>query len=101
MKPLTLLEIRQAVGGRALTPVPVGIPPVKVVCTDTRNLPAGCLFFALRGEKHDGHAYLTQAASAGAAGAIVEHAPAVPIPGLHLIGVADSRAAMGRLASFV
>jgi UDP-N-acetylmuramoyl-tripeptide--D-alanyl-D-alanine ligase len=41
------------------------------VCTDTRQLAAGDLFVALRGDRFDGHDYLRQAEQAGAAGALV------------------------------
>jgi UDP-N-acetylmuramoyl-tripeptide--D-alanyl-D-alanine ligase len=99
MKPLTLVEIRQAVGGRALTPVPAEAKPVGVVSTDTRSLAPGSLFVALRGDNFDGHEFLAQAAASGAIAAIVEHAPKQPVAGLHLIGVADSRQALGRLAA--
>jgi UDP-N-acetylmuramoyl-tripeptide--D-alanyl-D-alanine ligase len=99
MKPLTLTEIRQAVGGRALNPAPAEAKPISTVSTDSRHIAAGSLFFALRGEKFDGHQYLPQVAAAGAVAAIVDRAPAEPIPGLHLIGVADSRQALGRLSS--
>jgi UDP-N-acetylmuramoyl-tripeptide--D-alanyl-D-alanine ligase len=99
MKPLTLIEIRQAVGGRALTPVPAEAKPISQVSTDTRQIAAGSLFVAVRGDKFDGHHYLAQAAAGGAVAAIVEHAPSEPVAGLHLIGVADSRQALGRLAA--
>ena len=99
MKAMTLTEIRQAVGGRALNPVRGDVKAVSVVSTDSRNVPAGSLFVALRGEKFDGHAYLAQALGAGAVAAIVEHVPTEPVEGLHLIGVGDSRQALGRLAS--
>ncbi|MBV8781929.1 MAG: hypothetical protein JO353_11075, partial [Phycisphaerae bacterium] len=99
MKPLTLTEIRQAVGGRALTPAPADAQAVSVVCTDSRQLSAGSLFVAIRGEKHDGHVFLPQAVNAGCAAALVEHAPNEPIGNLHLIGVADTRVALGRLCA--
>ncbi|MGB5103065.1 MAG: UDP-N-acetylmuramoyl-tripeptide--D-alanyl-D-alanine ligase, partial [Steroidobacteraceae bacterium] len=41
------------------------------VATDTRELEAGALFVALRGERFDGHDFVPQAAAAGAAGALV------------------------------
>lgn len=41
------------------------------VTTDTRQLAAGDLFVALRGERFDGHDYLQQAQQAGAVGALV------------------------------
>lgn len=39
---------------------------------DSRQLEAGNLFLALKGEKNDGHDYLYQAMKKGASGAIVE-----------------------------
>jgi UDP-N-acetylmuramoyl-tripeptide--D-alanyl-D-alanine ligase len=41
------------------------------VATDTRQLIAGDLFVALRGDRFDGHDYLQQAREAGAVGALV------------------------------
>jgi len=99
MKPLTLIEIRQAVGGRALTPVPAEAKPIGVVSTDSRQIAPGSLFVALRGDKFDGHQFLARAAADEAVAAIVERAPTELIAGLHLIGVADSRQALGRLAA--
>jgi len=42
------------------------------VTTDSRNCPPDSLFFALKGEKFDGHAYVEYALQAGCAYAIVE-----------------------------
>jgi UDP-N-acetylmuramoyl-tripeptide--D-alanyl-D-alanine ligase len=42
------------------------------VCTDTRQISAGCLFFALKGEKFDGNGFAAQALAAGAAYAVVD-----------------------------
>lgn len=39
---------------------------------DTRTLEKGNLFIALRGQKEDGHAYLAEAFSKGASGALIE-----------------------------
>ena len=48
MKPLTIQQIRQAVGGKALTTIPATAPPVKAVCTDTRRMEPGSLFVAIK-----------------------------------------------------
>src|SRR5688572_1104709 len=52
------------------------------VSTDTRSLRAGELFVALRGERFDGHGFLSKAASAGAAAALVDrnHTGDLPLP---------------------
>ncbi len=49
------------------------------IVTDSRNLPAGSVFLALRGEKFDGHAFIATALEQGAIAAIVDQAyEAVP-----------------------
>src|SRR5690349_2283698 len=69
------------------------------VCTDTRALVPGCLFVALQGERFDAHDFLAQAASAGAAGAVVKKGRALPqLPeGFTLYEVEDTLAALGGL----
>jgi UDP-N-acetylmuramoyl-tripeptide--D-alanyl-D-alanine ligase len=103
MKPLTLEETRDAVHGRwlargeALT--------VHSVTTDTRSARAGELFFALRGERMDGHSFLPQAAEASCAAAIVARDAQLP-EGIEtafsggIIAVADTTAALGELGAY-
>ncbi|SDL89112.1 UDP-N-acetylmuramoyl-tripeptide--D-alanyl-D-alanine ligase [Pedobacter sp. ok626] len=43
------------------------------ICTDTRNITEGCLFFALKGDKFDANTFAAQAISQGAAYAIVDN----------------------------
>ena len=77
---------------------------VKNVCTDSRSVKAGDLFLALKGEKFDGHDFLTEVAAKGAAAVMVEKSR---IPGLKanlspacaVLAVADVRAALGKLAA--
>jgi UDP-N-acetylmuramoyl-tripeptide--D-alanyl-D-alanine ligase len=69
------------------------------VSTDSRAIKAGELFLALKGERFDGHAYVADVLQKGAAGAIVEAAFARSHPGQPLIGVADTRLALGDLAA--
>ncbi|MBT8117591.1 MAG: UDP-N-acetylmuramoyl-tripeptide--D-alanyl-D-alanine ligase, partial [Gammaproteobacteria bacterium] len=66
------------------------------ISTDTRTLPAGALFFALRGPNFDGHAYIEAARARGAAGAAVSEPCTAALP--H-ITVADTRLALGQLAA--
>lgn len=42
------------------------------VCTDTRKLTQGCLFFALKGESFDGNRFAAQALAQGAAYAVID-----------------------------
>ncbi len=44
------------------------------VSTDTRNLPAGCIFFALKGETFNGNKFAQQAIEQGAALAVIDEA---------------------------
>ncbi len=68
------------------------------VSTDSRNVPAGSLFVALRGERFDAHAFLADVAAKGAAAVIVEELP----PGwtLPALIVPDTLAALGQIATF-
>ncbi|MFO0576019.1 MAG: UDP-N-acetylmuramoyl-L-alanyl-D-glutamate--2,6-diaminopimelate ligase [Polyangia bacterium] len=71
------------------------------VVIDSRAVTPGCLFVALRGEKHDGHSFLAQAVAGGAVGVLIERerASMVPeAPGLTVIEVADTVVALGQIA---
>ncbi len=50
------------------------------VSTDTRTLPPGALFVALKGPNFDGHEYAAAAVAGGAIAALVDHELAVDIP---------------------
>ena len=100
MKPLTIRQIRQAVGGKALSPIPADAPLVEAVCTDTRRMDKGSLFIALRGDRHNAHAFLPQAAAGGAVAALVETPPRESLPNVLLMQVPDTRLAMGKLATY-
>ena len=44
-----------------------------IICTDTRKISKGCLFFALKGENFDANTFAEQAISEGAAYAIIDN----------------------------
>jgi len=67
------------------------------VHSDTRTLRAGDFFVALRGERFDAHDFLPRAQAAGASAALAEHGLAEA--GLAGLEVADTRAALGELAT--
>lgn len=70
--------------------------------TDTRSLPAGCLFVAIRGPRHDAHAFLDAALAGGAAGLLVEREEAIPARApadLPVLVVEDTTRALGALAA--
>lgn len=46
----------------------------RVICTDTRKISSGCLFFALKGENFDGNSFAQQALDAGSAYAVIDDA---------------------------
>lgn len=71
------------------------------VSIDTRTLPAGALFFAIRGPRHDAHAFLAEAARLGAGGLVVESGPvAADLPtGLPVVRVDDTTRALGAVAA--
>jgi len=73
---------------------------VSRVCTDSRQVQAGDLFFALAGGRFDGHDYLAEVARKGAAAVVVnrDKAPA-KLPRCAVIAVDDPRQALGWLAA--
>src|SRR2546421_7428698 len=95
LKPLTIQQIRQAVGGKALTALPRDVPLVKSIFSDSKLIEPFSMFVAIRGARADGHKFLPDAASRGAVAAIVEHPPRHAMPNLHLIRVENTRRAMG------
>jgi UDP-N-acetylmuramoyl-tripeptide--D-alanyl-D-alanine ligase len=68
------------------------------VSTDTRHLPQGALFVALRGERYDAHDLLHAARDAGAAAVVVEDAERAVGLGIPVLVVSDTREALGALA---
>ncbi|MBM5806181.1 MAG: UDP-N-acetylmuramoyl-tripeptide--D-alanyl-D-alanine ligase [Cyanobacteria bacterium M_surface_10_m2_179] len=75
--------------------------PVGAICTDSRALAVGQLFIALVGERFDGHAFLPQAAAAGAQAAVVQRGRVGEVPAglLHWV-VDDTLYAYQQLAAF-
>ncbi|MBT8038272.1 MAG: UDP-N-acetylmuramoyl-tripeptide--D-alanyl-D-alanine ligase [Verrucomicrobiae bacterium] len=73
MKPLSITEIVSATGGQLIGRDAGEL--VGAVSTDTRNLPAGCLFVALRGDHFDGHDFAARAAETGAGCLMLEELP--------------------------
>ena len=67
MEPISLDRIAERLGTQ--TPVHTDIT---VLSTDTRELPEGCLFLALRGKNFDGHDFVGKAIEAGAVAAVTD-----------------------------
>ena len=84
---------------------------VKNVCTDSRSARPGDLFFAIKGERFDGHEFLNEVAIKGVAAVVVARASRpcddmkltgrmpVPLPDCAILAVNDVRAAFGKLAA--
>lgn len=70
------------------------------VSTDTRTLQRGDLFVALRGVRFDAHLMLSEARSAGAAGAVVSHIPEGAPEDLRYYVVPDTLRGLGALAHY-
>jgi len=97
-------DLAQATGGRW-----IGKPPAALIgiSTDTRSLPAGCAFLALKGERFDGHDFIGLAGGKGARAAVVQaewtrntFPVDATLPPLPLLAVPDTLAALGAIARF-
>ncbi len=88
-----LREIAAWCGGQIV----VGDP--EACCTgvsiDSRRVPEGCLFIAIRGERHDAHAFLADAAGTAAA-LLIERGRERP-PGVAVVEVDDTTRALAAL----
>jgi UDP-N-acetylmuramoyl-tripeptide--D-alanyl-D-alanine ligase len=76
---LTTAELATVTEGQLLS----GTPDRRIerISIDSRSVSAGDLFIAIRGDRFDGHEFVTAALAAGAAGAVVTQAPAAPEAG--------------------
>ena len=73
-------------------PRPVADATISGWSIDSRTAEAGDLFVALRGERHDGHSFVSEMLQRGAAAALVDHA----LPGAALV-VRDTQRALEEL----
>ena len=97
---LTAADVATAAGGRLVSGAPS--TPVGRVSIDSRTAAAGDFFFAIRGERFDGHAFVTDAVAKGAAGVVVEDAGAASDANAAVvIEVADTTKGLQDLARFV
>lgn len=75
---------------------------IKGISTDSRTVKPGDLFFALKGERCDGHQYVTHAMNTGAVGAVISNE--FKIEPAHkkfsVIRVKDTTTALGDLARY-
>ena len=102
MSPLTLAQLAGMAGG-TLTQGAADTMLV-ALAIDSRAVPAGALFVAIKGEVFDGHKFVAAAATAGAAAVMVDasraaDALAVVPPACGVIVVDDTLAGLQRLAA--
>jgi len=97
---LTVSEVASLVGGRLESPdARAGAPPIAGVSIDSRTVRPGELFFAIVGQRQNGHAFVAQALERGASGAVVSEGGA-PVDAAR-IRVDDTTLALQRLAGAV
>ncbi len=98
----TLADILEGTGGQVNASV-LDATPLRGVTIDSRRVPPGSLFIALRGERVDGHDYVAAAAEQGARAALVSRTWKAPpdLPaGFVPIVVDDPLAALHRFAAW-
>lgn len=95
MFPLNVWQLAVAMSAEILNEGEGGV--FRSVCTDSRKAEKGDLFFALRGERFDGHDFAAGAVEAGARGVVAEREVEAP-PEVAVFRVADCQAALQDLA---
>ena len=100
MEALTLAQVLEAVGGTLIGPQADLHQTVTEVSTDSRNVPQGCLFLPLEGERFDGHSFINNALEQGAAGCLTARERESYLPGKFYIKVRSTRRALRDLARY-
>lgn len=98
---ITAEEIARAGGGTLL--LGSGETVFTALGTDSRSIHAGQIFWALKGERFDGHDFAAEALKKGAAGAVIQQdRKGIPLPpgAGAVIGVPDTLRALGDLAGW-
>jgi UDP-N-acetylmuramoyl-tripeptide--D-alanyl-D-alanine ligase len=96
MPTLTFTQLAEMIGGRV---VQGGETVSSSVIIDSREIKPGAVFFAIKGERLDGHQFVAQALEKGAVGAVVSQVPE-NVTGA-LIQVDDPNKALQKLASSI
>ncbi|SPE53384.1 UDP-N-acetylmuramoyl-tripeptide--D-alanyl-D-alanine ligase [Verrucomicrobia bacterium] len=98
MEALTLEFVTAACAGQMSGGSPQ--TTIRRVCTDSRHVEPGDLFIAIKGERMDGHEFLSEAARKGAVAVMTEKQAGRPtLENCARIAVESPRAALGQLAA--
>ena len=98
MEALSIRQLLEAVNGRLLGDFADLDATVDKVETDSRTITPGSLFLPIVGERFDGHAYIDQALTAGAAGCFTQRERESYLPGKFYIKVDSTHRALRDLA---
>lgn len=93
----SLKDVVSACAGEQLSGSP--LTQVGRICTDSRQAQAGDLFFALTGDKFDGHNFLAEVDRKGVAAVVAARAKVPSGLSCAVIAVDEPRRALGRLAA--
>jgi UDP-N-acetylmuramoyl-tripeptide--D-alanyl-D-alanine ligase len=96
----TLDRIAIALQAQATGSLPRGSASVNGITTDTRKIGKGDVFVALKGERFDGHDYLSDAVRDGASALVVSTAPRLNSLGVPVYEVRDTLVALGALGQY-
>ena len=96
----TLDRIAAALHGQSAGSLPRGSASVSGITTDTRKIGKGDVFVALKGERFDGHDYLSDAVRDGASALVVSQVPKLNSLGVPIYEVRDTLVALGALAQY-
>jgi UDP-N-acetylmuramoyl-tripeptide--D-alanyl-D-alanine ligase len=96
----TLDRIAAALANNAVGKLPRGSASFTGITTDTRKIGKGNVFVALKGERFDGHDYLSDAVRDGASAVVVSKAPKLNTLDVPVFEVADTLIALGALANY-
>jgi len=95
------IPLQRVLSATGWTLVQHGAESFAAAVIDSREVPRGALFFAVKGERHDGHEFAGQAVAAGADGVVVARGRAASLKGVAsatVIEVDDTIKALGQVA---
>jgi len=99
LKNLSLENIISATGGKFVGDTALLGREISAVTTDSRQVSKDCLFAAIKGERVDGHDFISSAFKSGALCVLAEHLPEGELGGAVIL-VSDTVEALGALAGF-